>query len=188
MTEAEISQKQIEYRKHQDSLKISGKAMIALGLWTSLRLILTMLLGENNLRTFIINNFTEGVGAEEINEAGINIVIVILFVLVLLICLIGFLINYVAGIGAYREGKGGKKGTAYIVITVLILLGTVWTYVDRLLPKSPQAVQAASEDTFLNESGSYLLDFTQLLICIEILYAMVKSRKIGKELEKEQAV
>ena len=189
MTEAEINQKQIEYRRHLNSLMISGKAMIALGIWTTLRVILAMLMGKNNLRAFIMQYFVDSdVVVDEINELGMNIVIVVVFVIVLVISLIAFSINYIAGIGAYREGKGLKKGNVYIFFIVLILISTLWFYVARLLPASPQAVQEVQGETFLNEQGSFLLDFTQVLICADILYAMVRSRKIGKELKEEQAV
>lgn len=189
MTEAEINQKQIEYRRHLNSLMISGKAMIALGVWTTMRVVLTMLLGQNNLRKFIMQYVIDSdIVIDDINEFGINIIIVVLFVIVLVICLISFSINYIAGIGAYREGKGVKKGKVYIFFIVLILLSTLWIYVVRLLPTSPQAVQEVQGETFLNEQGSVLLDFTQMMICVDVLYAMIKSRKISRELKEVQAV
>ena len=189
MTEAEINQKQIEYRRHLNSLMISGKAMIALGIWTTLRVVLTMLLGENNLRKFIMQYVIDNeIVVDDINEFGINIIIVVLFVMILVISLIAFSINYIAGIGAYREGKGLKKGNVYIFFIVLILISTLWFYVARLLPASPQAVQEVQGETFLNEQGSVLLDFTQMMICVDVLYAMIKSRKISRELKEEQAV
>ena len=183
MTEAEISQKQIEQRKYLNSLKISGKAMIAFGAWTALRVILLMLLGEKNIRAFILSTAQ---GMEELGETELSVVTAVFFVMIMVFCIIAFLINYVAGIGAYREGKGKKKGTVYIIVTSLLLILMIMSLVASLLSEPADPAQMSTEDAFLNEEGSFLLDLTQLLICVDILYSMIKSRKIGKELEKEQ--
>ena len=71
--------------------------------------------------------------AEAADADLMNAVVLFLFVVVLIICLISFLINYIAGHGAYVEGKTRKKGTVYIIVTILLLLLTGFGIADVFL-------------------------------------------------------
>ncbi len=202
MTDSEAAAKQQELRKSRNSLMICGKALIAFGAWTALRVILYLLLGQYTLRTFIEDNI---VPPETPEGFPLNLLILMIFSFVLVLCLIAFLLNFIAGRGAYREGKTGKKGTLYIVATVFLLVTTASGFIDSFRPEQKQE-QTASEtaaaepaedeglvdygksDDFMEGSGSTLLDITQIAICVDILYSVYKSRSIRKELGEEQAV
>ena len=107
MNDSEVTAKQQELRKSYKSLMICGKALIAFGAWTALRVILTLLMGDFNIRAFVEAN-TQALDITE--DVTVDMVIIILFVIVFLVCLIAFLFNYIAGRGAYKEGKTRKKG------------------------------------------------------------------------------
>ena len=82
MNDSDITAKQQELRKSNKSLMICGKALIAFGAWTALRVILSMLLGDNNLRSFVESN------AQSLEAGGdvtVDMIIVILFIVVLVV-------------------------------------------------------------------------------------------------------
>ncbi|MBR4456030.1 MAG: hypothetical protein IKS32_07375 [Solobacterium sp.] len=193
MNDSVVAEKQQELRKSYNSLMICGKALIAFGAWTALRVILSMLLGDHNLRSFVEANMQS---MEVSEEVPVELIMVILFVIVLIICLIAFLINYIAGHGAYVEGKTRKKGTVYIIVTVLLLIITFSAVISPFLPdpqpETPAAATQENEETLvdfgengdtLGDSGSLLMDFTQLCLCIDVLYSVFKARKLNRELE-----
>ena len=191
MNDSELAAKRQELRKSYRSLMICGKALIIFGAWTALRVILSMLLGDHNLQSFVKKNV---LAAEAADADLMNAVVLFLFVVVLIICLIAFLFNYIAGHGAYVEGKTRKKGTVYIIVTVLLLLLTGYGIVGTFLPEeAPPAAQEnqetlidAGENTDeLGDSGSLLMDLTQLFLCADILYSVYKARKLNKELGEE---
>ena len=196
MNDSELAAKRQELRKSYRSLMICGKALIIFGAWTALRVILSMLLGDHNLQSFVKKNV---LAAEAADADLMNAVVLFLFVVVLIICLISFLINYIAGHGAYVEGKTRKKGTVYIIVTFLLLLLTGFGIADVFLEdeaenEPPAAVvqetqeePAEDEDDgdFMTDSGSLLMDLTQLFLCADILYSVYKARKLNKELGEE---
>ncbi len=197
MSDSVVAEKQQELRKSYNSLMICGKALIAFGAWTALRVILSMLLGDPNLRSFVEANM-QSLGVSE--EVPVELIMVIFFVIVLIICLIAFLINYIAGHGAYVEGKTRKKGTVYIIVTELLLIMTFSAIISPFLPEprteTPAAVTQENEETLvdlgdngetLGDSGSLLMDLTQLFLCVDVLYSVFKARKLSRELEKEAA-
>jgi heme/copper-type cytochrome/quinol oxidase subunit 2 len=170
---------------------ICGKALIIFGAWTALRVILTMLLGNHNLQSFVKKNV---LAAEAADADLMNALFLFLFVVVLIICLISFLINYIAGHGAYVEGKTRKKGVVYIIVTVLLLLLTGFGIVSTFLPEEAPAAEPENQETLidagentdeLGDSGSLLMDLTQLFLCADILYSVYKARKLSKELGEE---
>lgn len=184
MSELTVNQKERELRKSCKALMISGKAMISFGAWTVLRIVLMLFLGEHNIRTMVDSNpdLAEGVA-----ELGANAVMMIFFAVIAIVCLIGFLINFLAGYGAYREGSGKKKGIVYIIITVIIL-GSAVAGIITTVRNGIQPPVIEEEDGFISDSGSFLLDITQVLICIDVLCSVYKARKLQKELGEEQAV
>ncbi len=191
MNDSEAAAKQQELRKSYKSLMICGKALIAFGAWTALRVILSMLLGDHSLRSFVEENAQS---LEAGGEVTIDMIVVILFVIVVIVCLIAFLFNYIAGHGAYVEGKTRKKGVVYIIVTVFLLLLTGFGIVSTFLPEeAPPAAQEnqetlidAGENTDeLGDSGSLLMDLTQLFLCADILYSVFKARKLSSELGEE---
>ncbi len=197
MNGSEVTAKQLELRKSYKSLMICGKALIAFGAWTALRVILTLLMGNFNIRTFVEAN-TQALDITE--DVTVDMVIIILFVIVLLVCLIAFLFNYIAGRGAYKEGKTRKKGIVYIIVTVSLLFGTGYSIISSFLPEketeTPAAETQENQDTliyvgengeFMKDSGSLLMDLTQLFLCADILYSVYKARKLSKELGEDAA-
>ena len=197
MNDSDITAKQQELRKSYKSLMICGKALIAFGAWTALRVILTLLMGDFNIRAFVEAN-TQALDITE--ETTVDMVIIILFVIVLLVCLIAFLFNYIAGRGAYTEGKTRKKGIVYIIVTVTLLFGTGYSIISSFLPEketeTPAAETQENQDTliyvgengeFMKDSGSLLMDLTQLVLCADILYSVYKARKLNKELGEDAA-
>ena len=191
MNDSEVTAKQQELRKSNKSLMICGKALIAFGAWTALRVILSMLLGDNNLRSFVESN------AQSLEAGGdvtVDMIIVILFIVVLVVCLIAFLINYIAGHGAYVEGKTGKKGVVYIIVTVFLLILTGYGIVGTFLPEESSAAEPENQEALidagdsgeaLGDSGSLLMDLTQLFLCGDILFSVYKARKLSSDLGEE---
>jgi NADH:ubiquinone oxidoreductase subunit 6 (subunit J) len=78
-------------------------------------------------------------------------IVVILFVIVVIVCLIAFLFNYIAGHGAYVEGKTRKKGTVYIIVTVLLLLLTGYGIVGTFMPEEEApAAEPENQETLID--------------------------------------
>lgn len=149
--------KEIRLRRYQNLLTISGLGVIAFGAWSVLKTILLL---------FFRKDYLERIPDD-------NLFRVILFVMIGGILLFDFAIRLFVGLSARAEGKGKKKGYAYIVIAILMALfslaSLVMIFFDTSYTSIPELIV------------SVIVEATSLIVIIELLVGAFTVKKLQKE-------
>ena len=161
----------LKLRRYQNTLAISGIAVIALGLWNVIKNILIILLDPDrfqySLDTPVATAFDLAFAIEGI----------VIFYGVFIA------INLFVGLSAYREGTGKKRGKAYIVLgvvmAVVVLLG-IATELATLFSAgpitSPDSVDAENDIS----ATSLLLDVSALIALVELVVNAIRITRLTK--------
>lgn len=154
--------KEIQLRRYQNLLTISGLGVIAFGAWSVLKTILLL---------FFRKDYLERLPDDPM-------FLVILYVLIGVILLIDFVIRLFIGLSARAEGFGKKKGYAYIVLAILLailsLASLVMIFFDTSYTSIPEMVV------------SVIVEATSLIVIIELLVGAFAVKKHKKELGEVQ--
>ena len=153
--------KEVKMRRYQNLLTVSGLGMIVFALWSV-------------LKTILLFCFNEKLLAEVPDDTLFR---VILFSIVGFIWLLDFLMRLFVGLSARAEGFGKKKGNAYIVVAVLIALGSLASLVMIFFDTSVQSI--------IELIVSAIVEATSLIVVIELLVAAYTVKKLKKELTEE---
>ncbi|MBQ7646512.1 MAG: hypothetical protein IJS94_04510 [Clostridia bacterium] len=153
--------KEVKMRRYQNLLTVSGLGMIVFALWSV-------------LKTILLFCFNEKLLAEVPDDTLFR---VILFSIIGFILLFDFLMRLFVGLSARAEGFGKKKGNAYIVVAVLIALGSLASLVMIFFDSSIQSI--------IELIVSVIVEATSLIVVIELLVAAYTVKKLKKELKEE---
>jgi len=153
--------KEVKMRRYQNLLTVSGLGMIVFALWSV-------------LKTILLFCFNEKLLAEVPDDTLFRVV---LFSIIGVILLFDFLMRLFVGLSARAEGFGKKKGNAYIVVAVLIALGSLASLVMIFFDSSIQSI--------IELIVSVIVEATSLIVVIELLVAAYTVKKLKKELKEE---
>ena len=158
-------------RQNQDILKISGKALIILGLWTIVRLFLLRFLEPELLHHFLTTPDMEYTDP---------VIYDILFSVVIIALVIDLVFRLFIGLSSISEGKGKKKTPVYIIFAILYALVCLSTdiYVIATIPDSQSKLSSIS---------SLLIDLTSCLALVAITVSSISIRVLRKKSEKATA-
>ena len=165
MTKDELKIALIKYRK---SLTVAGEAMMTFGVWTALKVILTMFGRQEELMEVIDVDALDLSSGRVIFILGLFLFVVIGFSLS---------IHLIIGINAYQEGHGRKKGIFYLLVTVLFLVSILVEIVQFIL--SPGYRLSFIE---MNGISAIAFDLTVAGICLDVLYSAFMTRKTRNRL------
>lgn len=165
MITAENSESAIALRRYKSELYTTGFGYILFGLWSTLKVIMSVFLGDLALR-----NVVKRLDVPEDDESMVVLFYVLIIVIVVVVVLFGHL--YV-GLGAIRASRGAKKKAFLIlakilaVVNVLSLLGYLGNFSDL-------------SDFTINDTtiASFLVDLTVTLL----LFGMIRADKMIKRL------
>ena len=157
----------IAVRKYASRLTMAGRAMIIFGLWSSLRIILIVILNMNEV-------FQKALDAEQLVGSARTAVYAMSIVLIIIILIIPFLFNLYLGRRAMREAKGGKKSTVYLVWTGIFVVAVFSSmlFVD-------------GEGISLLGVAANIVDLTLCIAGIDIIYSAIRLRQYKKLTEGE---
>ncbi len=153
----------IRFRRDSDTLVILGTGVMGFGVWGIVKLIAQFIVGE------------ELFSAEDVETLGPVGMFITVAILIYLLTL-EVLIRVYIGISAGKEGRGRKTGPAYLVITAILILSSVfsiWFVLDTL---------ASIGGGLFETVTSLFLEITSLVISIELFVAGIRVRryKAGK--------
>lgn len=155
-----------EQRKLQNTLSISGLALIAFCALDVLKFVLYWFLNQNQYE-IIKSLFDEAPNAA-------TILLLILFGYILL----EILFSVFVGLFARSEGKGKKRNIFYIIVAIFMavyLLGSgIFTIVYCFL-------DTITFDSIFDSFISAIVDFTVVFVLIEIITSSLKLRKKAKK-------
>ena len=156
----------VKKRLYGDRLVLSGRALIILGIWSSIKAIIIFYLALPQISEFV----TEGdIVPEEIVR---NVKLILMAIFVILIAII-FLFHLYIGRSAMKNGYGKKRTTFYLVLTVIVIISTIVS-----------DVQIVMEGLDIIDLASMVVDLTVVYACCDILYSAIKLRTIEKKTEE----
>ena len=156
----------VKKRLYGDRLVLSGRALIILGIWSSIKAIIIFYLALPQISEFV----TEGdIVPEEIVR---NVKLILMAIFVILIAIV-FLFHLYIGRSAMKNGYGKKRTTFYLVLTVIAIISTI-----------ASDVQIVMEGLDIIDLASMVVDLTVVYACCDILYSAIKLRTIEKKTEE----
>ena len=156
----------VKKRLYGDRLVLSGRALIILGIWSSIKAIIIFYLALPQISEFV----TEGDIVPEEIVRNVKLILMAIFVIIVAIV---FLFHLYIGRSAMKNGYGKKRTTFYLVLTVIAIISTI-----------ASDVQIVMEGLDIIDLASMVVDLTVVYACCDILYSAVKLRKIEKKTEE----
>ena len=150
--------KERKLRRYQNLLTVSGLGVIAFGIWSVIKTILLLFFNKELLADMPDN----------------TLAYVILYIFIGVLLLIVFSIHLFVGLSARAEGFGKKKGSAYIVVAILMALLSLASLVTVFFK--------ADKTSLLELAVSVIVEATSLIVMIELLVAAFTVKKLSKEL------
>ena len=155
-----------ELRRRRSILSITGMGVIALGLWSFIKLNLYFLAAQNAT--------IEGLGLADLSADERRTSFLFLYVVGLVLAVLELILRIYIGRSAIRDAKGAKKKSLYLVFAaILASLSAIYLCLD-----------ITSFDFHSNHvadsMASILVEITSLYIFIELLFAAIKIRLLRK--------
>ena len=154
--------KEIKMRRYQNLLTVSGLGVIIFGLWSVLKTFLLLFMRDEVSGVLPSDPLTRAMTLATIGA----------------ILLIDIVIRLFVGISARAEGFGKKKGYAYIVFAVLMVITSTTALV--------MAFFDASYKSITELIVAVIVEVTSLIVTIELLVAAFTVKKLKKELGEVQ--
>ena len=149
-----------QIRKYQDSMIISARALLAFGLWGLLRVFFFKASGDTVFHILALESELEGMDP---------VVFEIMFIIIYLIFDVAFRI-YVSR-SAIAESHGRKRSIAYLIVSVLYILISLFSYVVIINDNSIGG-------TLIEDISAIIIDLTTLFSLVVIIYSSVKVRRL----------
>ena len=155
-------------RKREAQLVDAGRGVILFGIWE---------VAQVNMFLAMSSEFKEAwQNAIEIAGVDVKVYTVGLWVFVVFVLLLELLPRLYIGFSAMADGKGSKKGNAYIVLTAALLifnLQTSWiSYCSGIQQISASAIVGL------------LLDAASLYVTVELLIAGIGVKRLRKMMKR----
>ena len=154
--------KEIKMRRYQNLLTVSGLGVIIFGLWSVLKTFLLLFMRDEVSGVLPSDPLTRAMTLATIGA----------------LLLIDIVIRLFVGISARAEGFGKKKGYAYIVFAVLMVITSTTALV--------MAFFDASYKSITELIVAVIVEVTSLIVTIELLVAAFTVKKLKKELGEVQ--
>ena len=170
---------QTELIKHRHTLAVVGMGAIAFGIWSLVKSILYFVLVEP-IGGIISSNYDSIIDSrgEALAVYAVSIAIVFLFVM------IDMLFRWIVGRKAMAISKGEKEpGIGFFILSAILMLMDLTELVMGVLAIA--GVVSSGEDMF-DRVSTLLVDFTSVVMLIEMIFAAVMIRKLTKVISEGQ--
>ena len=172
----------IRLRKYENTLTVSGVAVIAFGLWSIIKSGLYFITGNVDiLSAFEMEDDIQGL-EEFMGTRGAHILADAIALGVLFAFLsVDVLIRIYVGRSAVLDGRRVKKGNVlYVVFAFILIVPLATSFITEFIPRENQAVSTSELDMVI---ASQLLDATSLAALLEMVFASIQVRRLRKKLE-----
>ena len=157
-------------RKSRSNLLVAGKAVLAFGVWTMMKLLLELFLGENNF----------GMSIDETMGGTIEIQAAVVIGVFVIIGLIAVFIHFIIYRGAVREGRGKKGGFFYLLVAFIFIVFTIVSITYTVTHSDLYAGQR------LRFYSSILFDLALLISCTDVFYNGIMCKRLKKTLKNSE--
>ena len=153
---------QILLRKYQNTLSISGIAVIAFGVWSVLKLLIFYSINKD----LFISEFLK---SEDTEELPLFAVIITLGIVIAIYIFLHLFI----GLNARSEARGKKKGYFYLLFTAVYIVISLISYIDTA---------SSAEDNLDAMLSSGTIDLTVIYAFFEVIINSLRIKKLQKQL------
>jgi hypothetical protein len=156
----------VKARKYNKNIEISGAAMIMFGVWEVVKIALSFLVETEDVRRIV-------------NRADLDMQ-TYLFIAILasfIVFVIVMIFHLSIGLGALRYAKGNSKRKGFLFLSVLVVLGTVFSmpsYVNNL----------DNERDIDTTIASIMVDVTMIFIQIDMMTSVIRLERLKKKAKK----
>lgn len=159
-----------EIRRYQNTLIIIGTGVIAFGIWSVCRTLISVFINRDDITAMVI----EG-------ETGLTslAVLITFYVFMLIYLVLDLALRFFVGFSARQEGKGVKKGKAYLIAAAFIIAGSVINLVISV------SLFAGGDTSLIEFLVTLIVEFTSAVTVFEMIAASVKLRKITNMAKSE---
>ena len=176
---------QIRLRRSQAILFNIGTGIVIFGVWTIVKTLLTLLTGR-----YQIFKTAQELSAGSEYFVSPRIFAVLLVIIFAAMTFIDIWLRFYVGLHARRDARGKKAGRLYIIITCLMILGSIllitaniYTLATRFMAALAAAEAAAQEvvppvNSDISITG-VLIELTSLIMMIELVASAGRVRKLG---------
>lgn len=158
----------IKKRLYGNRLVSSGRALIILGVWSSVKAVITLYM----TMPYVLQLVTEG---EALDGDALKDVSILVWIISAVFMIAVFLIYFYVGRSAMKNGYGEKRTVFFLVIDVLLVIGTVISIIVGVGDGIDVLVLA-----------SILIDLTVVFASIDILYSAIRLKTIEKKIEEKE--
>lgn len=160
----------VQLRKYNRNIEISGVAIMVFAVWDVLKDVLSVFFGTESLETFL------GYSVEDVENG--RIILALAFSMAIIVIFAG---SFYLGRSAVRYARGEKKSPIFLFWIVVLFISDVTSIPDYFKQSAWQGRQL--DDTL----ASLLLDISFCLLQFDLLYSAVRAHFIKKELKRRQA-
>ena len=170
---------QTELIKHRHTLAVVGMGAIAFGIWSLVKSILYFVLVEP-IGDIISSNY------ESISDSKTEAILVlaVTVLIVLLFVLIDMRFRWIVGRGAMAISRGEREpGSGFFILSAILTLMDLSELVMGIL-----SITGAipSEEDMIDRISRLLVDFTSVVMLIEMIVSAVMIRKLTKAISDWQ--
>ena len=170
---------QTELIKHRHTLAVVGMGAIAFGIWSLVKSILYFVLVEP-IGDIISSNY------ESISDSKTEAILVlaVTVLIVLLFVLIDMLFRWIVGRRAMAISRGEREpGAGFFILSAILTLMDLSELVMGIL-----SITGAipSEEDMIDRISRLLVDFTSVVMLIEMIVSAVMIRKLTKAISDWQ--
>lgn len=158
-----------ELRRYQDTLYSIGSGVLIFSVWTVLRTILQFVFERDSIRELI---------AEDASTPASETEVFAFLFMVIIILAADLSIRIYVGTSARAEGRGNKRGTAYLFCAALmILLHAFSIYLT---------VTGTDNISIAETIVSIVIEFTASAILIDLIRASVRVKQLKKSIPQHR--
>jgi hypothetical protein len=170
---------QTELIKHRPTLAVVGLGAIAFGIWSLIKSILYFVLVEPIFDT-ISSNYDDLSNSKY--EAWV--LVAITFAIVVMFVLIDMLLRWKVGRKAMAVSRGDKEpGVGFFILSSILLLMDM---AELIMGALSIAGIIPSDEDITDQISTLLVDFTSVVMLIEMLFAAIMIRKLVKKISEGQ--
>ena len=175
----EMDNMQTELIKHRHTLAVVGLGAIAFGIWSLIKSILYFVL-VNPIGNIIASNYDY----TNDSEYETVIVLIISFGIVGLFVLADMLFRWRVGRKAMAISRGEREpGVVFFILSAILMLMDLAELVMGVLSITGFM---SSDGDLTDQISTLLVDFTSVVMLIEMIYAAVMIRKLTKAISEGQ--
>ena len=158
-------------RRSRGDLLIAGKAMLAFGIWSSIKAYIGMFFNED-----VLSGFFNEVGETTLSNAEL---LAVLFVITTILLLFIFAFHLAIYSGAKKESKGRKVSVFYLLITGLFFFLNVLSVAYSVI-----SIYRDPSNFLFTYITSILFDLAIVGNCVDILINGTRCRRLMRRLKE----